>query len=487
VIAAVRSRQTSEAHPAARREPSGAAPLFERPGVNSPDTVGASAEIDACLDAAPIGRGQLRVATLCAVVAMFDGFDTQAIAFVAPVLGESWHIGPERFGIIFAAGLIGIMTGQLTLGALADRFGRRPIILWCTLLFALGSLTTTVASNWTELLALRFLTGIGLGGATPNLIALTAECAPPRARSTMITAMFAGFPLGAAVGAYFSSLLIPAFGWQSVFLCGGLLPLTLLAVLAASLPESPHYLATATGRSSQLQRLLAELAPASSGEGRLPSIERPPLRTALPRTPVNPFVALFAQGRAPTTALLWVAYFNSLLMIYFLMSWLPSVVRNSGLALDTAIISSVFLNLGGALGGVLLGKLADRLGAFRVLTAGYAAAGIALVLIGLAGQATGLLMGLVFVAGLCTIGGQTAMNAAATSLYPATMRATALGTALAVGRTGSIVGPTVGGLLLASRLPLYAVFCTVAAPAFVTCATAAALDRLARRDRAPTR
>lgn len=440
-----------------------------------------SASVDAVLDGAAIGRTQLRVAALCAFVAMLDGFDTQALAFVAPVLRDLWDIGAERFGILFGAGLVGLMVGQLTLGPLSDRRGRRPVILACTLMFALGSLATAAASNWTELLLLRFVTGIGLGGAMPNLIALTAECSPPRARATMITAMFAGFPLGAAIGGYFSSLLIPAFGWQSVFVCGGVVPLLLLSVLVPALPESPHFLATSGRGSERLQRALAQLAPSWDGQIR-------PLQGAQPATPSparergrgNPFGALFERGRGRTTLLLWIAYFNSLLMIYFLMSWLPSVVRQSGLALDTAIISSVFLNLGGAIGGVLLGRLSDRHGAFRVLAVSYALAGISLALIGTAGTATVLLMGLVFMAGLCTIGGQTAMNAAAILLYPATIRATALGTALAVGRTGSIVGPTVGGILLASGWPIHVVFVVVAIPAFVTCAATLALAAGAR-------
>ena len=177
--------------------------------VSSPAGSAFSTAIDAALDGTPLRAYQLRVAMLCAIVAMLDGFDTQAIAFVAPVLGELWHVGPGRFGLIFAAGLVGIMVGQLTLGRLADSIGRRPVILFCTALFAAGSLVTAKADGWIMLLTLRFVTGIGLGGATPNVIALTAEFSPPRIRATMITAMFAGFPLGAAAGGYFSSHLIP--------------------------------------------------------------------------------------------------------------------------------------------------------------------------------------------------------------------------------------------------------------------------------------
>ena len=429
-----------------------------------------SKAIDDALDREPVRPFQIRVAVLCAIVAMLDGFDTQAIAFVAPVLGRLWDVGPGRFGFIFAAGLLGIMVGQLTLGRLSDSIGRRPVILLCTALFALGSLATAAAGNWVTLLALRFITGIGLGGATPNLIALTAEFSPPRVRATMITTMFAGFPLGAAVGGYVSSHLIPAFGWQSVFLLGGFVPLVLLVALLGALPESPQFLSLRRPDDPRFAAVLARLCPGKSVS-----------TAAAGATPAGAVATtrerLLGGTRTGMTLLLWVAYFNSLLMIYFLMSWLPAAVRETGLPLDTAIISSVFLNVGGAIGGILLGRLADRFGAFRVLAAGYAIAGVSLLAVGPASHYVPALMTCVFVSGLFTIGGQTAMNAAATNLYPAAIRATALGTALAVGRIGSIVGPTAGGLLLATGWSVPAVFATVAIPALITCLSALLLTR----------
>ncbi len=439
-----------------------------------PVAAGNATPIDAILDRAPIGWLQIRVALLCALVAMLDGFDTQSVAFVAPVLGQEWGISPDRFGLIFSAGLVGIMVGQVVLGPLSDRFGRRPVIIACTVAFGLGSFATVLADNWIVLLLLRFLTGVGLGGATPNIIALTAEVAPPRARSTMITTMFAGFPLGAAIGGYISSHLIPAFGWESVFILGGAAPLLLLLILLPWLSESPHHLLRSEGRTPRLEKMLDQMAG--------------PDRAALPDTPLPKpgtvkapgYGALFAGGLASTTAQLWLCYFNSLLMIYFLMSWLPTVARESGLALDTAIISAVFLNLGGAIGGIVLGRLADRFGAFQTLAVGFAIAGISLVLIGFVGNQTVLLMTLAFIAGLFTIGGQTAMNAANAGLYPAEVRATALGGALAVGRIGSIVGPTVGGLLLAAEWPLSSIFIAVSLPALLTTVLAINLSRTTR-------
>ncbi len=423
-------------------------------------------EIDSTLEQVPIGKFQIRIAILCGIVAMLDGFDTQAIAFIAPTLGEAWGLPPNLLGLIFAAGLVGIMVGQVTLGLLSDRFGRRPVIIFCTALFGVFSLLTVFAESWTTLLILRFLTGIGLGGATPNIIALVAEYSPPRARSTMVTTMFAGFPLGAALGGYVSSLLIPAFGWHSVFILGGILPLLLLVPLYLWLFESPHHLLHGKRDLKALNRVLDRIA----GPDRTPIVPiDASTRGSADTGQKRPgYAALFSAGLGKVTLPLWAAYFNSLLMIYFLMSWLPMIARQSGLALNLSIISAVFLNLGGAIGGILLGRLADRMGAFRTLAVGYTIAAVALVSIGMVSGHTVLLMGLAFIAGAFTIGGQTAMNAATAGLYPASVRATALGAALAVGRVGSILGPTLGGLLLSASWPLSMVFIMVAVPAFLT-------------------
>jgi MFS transporter, AAHS family, 4-hydroxybenzoate transporter len=377
---------------------------------------------------------------------MIDGFDTQAAAFVAPVLRELWQVGPQQLGLVFAAGLVGIMLGQLLIAPLADRIGRRPVIIGCTILFAIGSLATLLSNNWMTLLGMRLFTGLGLGGATPNLIALTAEHAPPKSRATIVTAMFAGFPLGAALGGLVSAQLIPVWGWKSVFVLGGVLPLLLLFALIPGLPESPHFARAGAAKGHE-----AGHSPASK--------------------PISSYKAMFAALLAPErrslTLLLWVAFFNSLLMVYFLMSWLPTVAKQAGLPLNTAIVSAVFLNLGGAIGGVLLGRLSDGFGAYRVLAVGYAIAGACIALLGIATQSPTALMALVFTAGLFTIGGQTAMNAATSEAYPAEMRASALGIALAIGRFGSILGPTVGGLLLAANWPLPNVFACVAVPGLI--------------------
>lgn len=415
------------------------------------------------IDDAPFGKFHVLVMLLCGLIAMLDGFDTQSIAFVAPVIGKSWALKAGTFGPIFAAGLFGLMIGQFFLGPVSDRFGRRLVILLSTLVFGVFTLMTAYASNVPELLTLRLLTGIGLGGAMPNIIALTSEFAPKKLRATMVTIMFGGFPLGAVIGGYISSFLIPAYGWQSVFYLGGIVPLVLLVVLYFTLPESVHHHALSGKHNDKIRKTLARVHPKHAPAQDALFILNEPALSGLS------FQHLFLENRATKTLLLWVSYFMSLLMIYFLMLWLPSILTKSGMTLDIGIKSAVFLNLGGMIGGVVIGQCTDRFNPFTVLASGYALAGLCIASIGFVGHSTLLLMCVVFMAGFFVLGAQTAMNAVVTSLYPARIRSTGLGSALAVGRIGSIVGPVAGGILLAAALPVQNIFIACAVPTIIAC------------------
>ncbi|MCG8369168.1 MAG: MFS transporter [Proteobacteria bacterium] len=443
------------------------------------EAAGNRLDVVAAVDDAPLGNLQLRVALLCAFVAMLDGFDTQSIAFVAPTLSELWSIEAGAFGPIFGAGLLGLMVGQLILGPLADRIGRRPVILLCTAWFGAFALFTAFAGNWTTLLLLRFLTGVGLGGAMPNIIALTSEYSPAGKRSTMITVMFGGFPFGAAVGGYISSRMIPAIGWESVFYLGGIAPLLLVIPLYFWLPDSVQNMVRSARPREQIVSLLRKLDPGVAADDSTELYVR--------EKPVRGFslAALFRDGLAPKTSLLWIAYFMSLLMIYFLMSWLPMILRLSGMPLDKAIIAAVALNLGGMLGGILLGTLLDRFNHFTVLAGGYFAAGACIACIGLSESLPVVLMAFVFAAGFAVIGGQTAMNAVASDIYPSRIRASGLGAALAVGRIGSIVGPVAGGILIGMEMTTRSLFAVGALPTIVACLAILSLKWIASSDTVP--
>src|SRR3981081_1691587 len=211
------------------------------------------------IDQQPVGGFQIRLLLPCAAVLFLDGFDTQAIGYVAPALAKEWGLTKGALGPVFSAGLFGLMIGALVFGPLADRIGRKKIIIFSTLAFGLGTLVTAFIQDVNTLLAIRFLTGLGLGGAMPNAVAMTSEYSPHRRRATMVMIMFCGFSVGAALGGLLAAALIPQFGWRSVFIVGGVAPLLLVPILALRLPESVRFLAltgSANDRVAQLVRLI---------------------------------------------------------------------------------------------------------------------------------------------------------------------------------------------------------------------------------------
>src|SRR6201747_965839 len=220
-------------------------------GTSPVDVAGASlVDVAEFIDQQPVGGFQLKLLLTCAAVLFLDGFDTQAIGYVAPVLAREWGLSKGALGPVFSAGLFGLMIGALVFGPLADRIGRKKIIVFSTLAFGLGTLVTAFVQDVTTLLAIRFLTGLGLGGAMPNAIAMTSEFNPRRRRATMVMIMFCGFSVGAALGGLLAAALIPHFGWRSLFVVGGAAPLLLVPVLVLKLPESVRFLAL-TGRANE--------------------------------------------------------------------------------------------------------------------------------------------------------------------------------------------------------------------------------------------
>jgi MFS transporter, AAHS family, 4-hydroxybenzoate transporter len=360
---------------------------------------------------------QLRIILLCALVAACDGFDTQAIAFVAPAISKQWGVPPPQFGGIFSAGLVGLALGAFLFGSLADRLGRKSVILFCVALFGISSILTTLSSGMVDLAAWRILTGLGLGGVLPNLIATTNEVGSEKHKNRLVMLMFCGFPLGATIGGLVSAPLIEAYGWHSVFITGGVLPLALVPLLYVYLPK-----------------FSGPVSPSPEvGDSAIPA---------------NNIAQLFREGRAVPTLLLWTAFFSNLLVMYFLVNWLPSLLSIAGSSLSVATLSTALLNLGGIVGAVLLSRLINGPHALVVLACAYGVAALALMLIARAEGNVPILLTGAGVAGAVVVGGQIAMNAVTASFYPAQIRSTGVGWALGIGRIGSIVGPLLGGLLL---------------------------------------
>ncbi len=422
------------------------------------------------IDGRPVGSFQLRLLLICAAVLFIDGFDTQAIGYVAPALAQEWKLPRGALGPVFSAGLFGLMIGALIFGTIADRIGRKRIIVLSTVAFGVGTLLTIFVQDATWLMALRFLTGLGLGGAMPNAVALTSEFSPLRRRATMVMAMFAGFSIGAALGGLLAAALIPAFGWRSVFLVGGLIPLLLFPVLLVVLPESIRYLALVGGRDREVGDLLRRVAPGVNLADDVRFVVQEPRLSGLP------VAHLFAARRATTTLLLWVVFFMSLLDLYLLSNWLPTVLNDLGISVSAAAAIGAMLQVGGVVGTFTLGHFIDRF-SFRALALTYACAAIAVAAIGLASHSTSLVTVAIFGAGFCIVGGQIATNALTATYYPTAIRSTGIGWALGIGRIGSIVGPLIGGVMLAHEVGAQSLFAVAAIPALVAAVAAFLLAR----------
>jgi AAHS family 4-hydroxybenzoate transporter-like MFS transporter len=428
-------------------------------------------DLQQAIDGQAFNKYHLRVLLLCALSVLMDGFDAQAMGFVAPTLSAEWHISRGALGPILTAGLVGMLCGALFFGPLADRFGRRTIILFCTVWFGVFSLLTASATSMRSMEVLRLLTGFGLGGTLPNAIALTSEYMPKRLRSTCVMLMFTGFSIGAATGGFAASILIKTFGWRAVFVVGGAAP-CLLAALLLGLPESIRFLVL-SGRTAQVKAYLRKVAP---------DLDVPEdVCFDIPERRERGFVVgqLFRNGRAATTLLLWVIFFMSLLDLYFLNSWLPTVLHDSGLQLETALRMTAMFQLGGAIGAFVLGRTFDRMKSFIGLAAAYAGAAACVFFIGMAGSSLIVQTGLVFATGVCAVGGQTGANALAAELYPTRIRSTGVGWSLGIGRIGSIVGPMLGAKLLSSHLEVRQVFWAAAVPPSIAIIAAMLVNRRA--------
>ena len=417
--------------------------------------------VDELIDSRPIGHLQWRVVVICFLLAVIDGFDASSIGYVAPILTEQFAISPDNMGQLLAAALVGLMLGAFIGSPIADRVGRKPVIVVSITVMGIASIMTAFSATTIELFVYRFLTGLGLGGVMPTINILTAEFAPARRRALLMTAMFTGLPAGIVVGGLAAVPLIQFFGWESVFIAGGLLPLLMLPVTIWLLPESPRFLSLQMNRGRQLLEIVNRLAP----EANIASNTR--VESHQHKAQGKGISALFSHGRARLTLLLWLIFFANLLTIFGLMGWLPSVLKIAGFPLDRAILASVLVSVGGIFGGLAMALAIDRYGATKSMTVGFLAATVTVSLVGYSAGSLGLLLVVLFLAGFTTMGCQFGLNAMASESYDTSARATGLGWALAVGRIGAVIGPIVVGFLLAMELSVPTLFLLGALPMLV--------------------
>jgi MFS transporter, AAHS family, 4-hydroxybenzoate transporter len=396
---------------------------------------------------------------MCFVVVASDGMDVAIMGFVTPSILQEWDVSRAAFGLVISAAPFGLVIGALVAGPSSDRFGRKLVLTVSVFLIGIFTILTAYASSPTEMALLRLLAGIGMGAAMPNTTTLLSEYAPQRRRSLMITIMFTGFNLGSALIGFAAGYLIPLHGWRSVLLLGGSIPLALVPVLLLFLPESARLLAL---RGAPTQKIAAALGRVTgyrfSGDEVFVSSEPPvPAR--------KPIGVLFSHEYAITTVSLWVTYFMGLLVIYLLTGWLPTLMKDAGLSIETAANVTAMFQIGGTIGAVVVGWVMDKSRPAYVIGAAYFFGGACILALSVLGVLSPALATLVCLAGFCMSGGQTGLNAFAPGCYPTVARATGVSWMLGMGRFGSIFGSAIGGALLGLGWGFGAILGMLAIPA----------------------
>ena len=385
----------------------------------------------------------------CLLAMMADGFDLLNASVAGPALIKEWGISRASLGPVFSASLVGFLVGAPFFGYLGDRFGRRVAIIFSLIFVGVTTLACAWATNLQELLWLRFLSGLGLGGVLPNVIALNAEFAPKRLRATVLVVMSTGITLGAAVPGIVGVTLMPTYGWPVIFILGGIVPLVVGLCLIFAIPDSIKFMVLRGGRDEAVARLARKLDPALTIEpGTRFFLDK---EDGSAKTRGSP-VALFRHGWAQVTLLVWLIFVLNLMANNLMNAWLPMIVQSSGHSAAQGAYAGSLYQLGGAIGGLCIGILIDRFG-LKVLVAVFSLAVPVLAFTGTPGLSDFLLLAMAFFSGCVVTGMQSALNAGAGLIYPTALRANGVGYALGVGRVGSISGPLIGSLLTRLEMP----------------------------------
>lgn len=433
-------------------------------------------DVNATIDNASFTPFHWKVLFWCSLIIIFDGYDLVIYGVVLPLLMEQWSLNPYVAGLLGSSALFGMMFGAMGFGMLSDRLGRKKTILICVVLFSLTTCINGLVTNPWQFGILRFIAGLGIGGVMPNVVSLMSEYSPKRSRSTLVALMFSGYAVGGMMSAGLGIWIVPNYGWQIMFYLA-IVPMLLLPLMIRYLPESVAFL-MAQNRKEEARVLLQKVDPARQ-------ITK---QDQLVAPPVNvqkaPVLELFRGGRNLSTLMFWTAFFCCLLMVYALGSWLPKLMSAAGYELGSSLMFLMVLNIGAIVGAVGGGWLADRFSLRSVLVSFFLLASASLVSLGYP-HPMWQLYSLMAVAGATTIGSQILLYAYVAQYYPANIRSTALGWASGIGRNGAILGPMLGGTLLALALPHQMNFLALAVPgAIATVAIALVGRRQAATDQA---
>jgi len=434
-----------------------------------------STDVQAFLDEHPFSPFQWLIFALCFCVVLLDGFDTAAIGYIAPSLVSEWGIERSALGPVLSAALFGLVVGSLSAGPLADRFGRKTILSISVLIFGLACLASAFSAGLNQLVAWRFITGVGLGAAMPNAVTMMNEYCPEARRATLTNAMFCGFPLGAAFGGFVAAWMIPHFGWRSVLLLGGIAPLFLGVLILFLLPESVRYMVAKNYPAERIREALRRVQPAAAEFPlAMTGVSGATQELARARSSIG---VVLSKELLMGSVMLWLAYFMGLVIFYALINWMPVLLKDAGVAPSTAALVSALFPLGG-FGAILSGWLMDRFNANLIIAACFALTAAAVYAIG---QSTGnivLLMLVVLGAGTIMNTAQSSLPTLAAAFYPTNGRATGVAWMMGIGRFGGIAGSFLVAELSRRNLSFSQIFMIVAISGLVA-ATALVIKQLA--------
>ena len=395
----------------------------------------------------------------CLMIIIFDGYDLVIYGVALPLLMQEWALSAVQAGLLASTALFGMMFGAMTFGTLSDKLGRKKTIMICVAIFSGFTFLGAFATNPVEFGILRFLAGLGIGGVMPNVVALMTEYAPKRIRSTLVALMFSGYAIGGMTSALLGAWLVPQFGWKIMFYIA-IIPLVALPLIWKFLPESLMYL-TNKKEIEQTRTIVQKISPSQQLNGDTEFV-----LNEVTKGDEAPVKALFQQGRMFSTFMFWIAFFMCLLMVYALGSWLPKLMIQAGYSLGASMIFLFALNIGGMIGAIGGGALADRFHIKKVVTIMFICGAAALILLGFNSPQI-VLYTLIAVAGAATIGSQILLYTFVAQYYPSTVRSTGMGWASGIGRIGANVGPVLTGALLTMNLPHQMNFFAIAIPGVI--------------------
>lgn len=414
-------------------------------------------DVNEVIDNARFTRFHWSVMWLCATLLIFDGYDLFIYGAVLPTLMQHWQLTPVQAGALGSYALFGMMFGAFIFGPLADRIGRKKGIAISFVLFSLATFCSGFAATPTEFGIFRFIAGLGCGGLMPNAVALMNEYAPKRSRSTLVAIMFSGYSLGGVLCAGLGIYMLPRFGWQSMFFAAAA-PLAILPIVLWKLPESVGFMLR-QGQHEKARATLLKMAPDLD-------LADTQLVQSGTKGAGAPMLDLFKESRTLGTFMIWLSFFCCLLMVYALGSWLPKMMASAGYSLGSSLSFLLALNFGGVIGAIAGGWLGDRFSLPKVMVGYFALGTASIALLGFNSPMPVLYL-LIVIAGATTIGTQILLYANTAQFYPLAIRSTGIGWASGVGRIGAIVGPLLGGSLMAAALPLKMNFVVFAIPGLV--------------------